>query len=360
MDRLRVLLLTGFVFGLLPIALQSGETTKVLRKSIGAAEPFCVENLAGKMTVKPGTGSSVEAVVTVHAESEELAASVSLEQVTDKHGTPTLRVRYPLDDHGTIRYPRAGSGGTTILNLFGGSNSSIEYDGHKVKVSTESGVLLYADVDVMVPRRSVEGTFRNHVGFLTGDGLDGTLLFDTASADVTISRMQGTISVDCGSGDVKADNIGGRFSGDTGSGDITLTEFKGDEIAVDTGSGDVVVRASTAGVVEADTGSGDIHVEDADIEELEADTGSGDVELRCTGSRLRSVEADTGSGDVILRMGPNAGFDATADQGSGDIVCRYDDARPIIEDREVVGYHRGDGRIRIDVDTGSGDLVLEP
>jgi hypothetical protein len=26
----------------------------------------------------------------------------------------------------------------------------------------------------------------------------------------------------------------------------------------------------------------------------------------------------------------------------------------------VVGYRRGDGRIAIDVDTGSGDLVIEP
>lgn len=28
--------------------------------------------------------------------------------------------------------------------------------------------------------------------------------------------------------------------------------------------------------------------------------------------------------------------------------------------REVVGYRRGDGRTRIDVDAGSGDLVIEP
>jgi hypothetical protein len=49
-----------------------------------------------------------------------------------------------------------------------------------------------------------------------------------------------------------------------------------------------------------------------------------------------------------------------ADQGSGTIRNRYDDARPIIRDREVVGYRRGDEKIRIFFDTGSGSLILEP
>ena len=38
----------------------------------------------------------------------------------------------------------------------------------------------------------------------------------------------------------------------------------------------------------------------------------------------------------------------TADTGSGAVALH------------VVGYRRGDGHIRIDVDTGSGSLVLEP
>ena len=49
-----------------------------------------------------------------------------------------------------------------------------------------------------------------------------------------------------------------------------------------------------------------------------------------------------------------------ADQGSGDLVCRYDDARAIVEGRTVVGYTRGDGRIRITADTGSGDVIVAP
>jgi DUF4097 and DUF4098 domain-containing protein YvlB len=82
--------------------------------------------------------------------------------------------------------------------------------------------------------------------------------------------------------------------------------------------------------------------------------------LAATGNRLARVRVDTGSGDVRLRLPAGASFRAEADQGSGDLVCGFDDAQPIVERRTVVGYRRGDGRIAIDVDTGSGDLVIEP
>jgi len=63
---------------------------------------------------------------------------------------------------------------------------------------------------------------------------------------------------------------------------------------------------------------------------------------------------------VRLRLPANAGFEAWADTGSGDVVSRFSDAEPIVRDREVVGYRRGDRRIRIDVDTGSGSVTFEP
>ena len=97
-----------------------------------------------------------------------------------------------------------------------------------------------------------------------------------------------------------------------------------------------------------------------DIEQFDADTGSGDVELAAVGARLTSIRADTGSGSVTLRLPGNASFEALADQGSGDIRMAFSDAEPIRHKSEIVGYRRGDGRIRITVETGSGDLRIEP
>ena len=72
------------------------------------------------------------------------------------------------------------------------------------------------------------------------------------------------------------------------------------------------------------------------------------------------MKADTGSGNVTLRLGPDASFEAFASQGSGEIRNRYADAEAIVKMKELVGYRRGDGRIRIEVDTGSGNLTLDP
>jgi hypothetical protein len=110
----------------------------------------------------------------------------------------------------------------------------------------------------------------------------------------------------------------------------------------------------------ADTGSGEVRVSDAAVEQLRADTGSRDDLVSTSGATLRRLEADTGSGDMRPRMGPEASFEVRADVGSGRIESRYDDAEPIVHRSGLVGYRRGDGRTRIDVDTRSGRLVLEP
>ena len=122
----------------------------------------------------------------------------------------------------------------------------------------------------------------------------------------------------------------------------------------------MTIRKVTALHMDVHTGSGDARVTEGDIEEFLAGTGSGSVRLENHGTRLMRVKADTGSGDVVLRLAPDASFEALADQGSGDLLVRYKDAEPIVRHKEVIGYRRGDARTKIDVDTGSGDLTIEP
>jgi hypothetical protein len=350
---------------LAPGAVRAAEETRTLKASIDpAGGAFMIENLAGTMRVVPGEGRDVVAVATVRAESASLADAFRFERVTDeKTGLPTLRVRYPLDRHSTVRFPRAGGGEDHwFVRILGGAGGShVKYDGHRVRVGTAGGVLMYADVEVRVPARgTTRATFRNRFGTLEGQGVGGDLTFDTDAGDVRLDKVRGDITADTGSGTVRATGVEGSFTCDTGSGDCLIADFTGEKISCDVGSGDVTVRNASARRVHADTGSGDVHLIDADVEELEADTGSGNVRLEARGARLARVLADTGSGDVSLRLGPQASFEALADQGSGDLVVRFQDATPIVRGREVVGYKRGDGRVRITVDTGSGDLVIEP
>lgn len=323
------------------------EVTKTVTLTQDATRPFAVENLAGTMKVVPGPGPQAEVTATLHAESPALLEAMRFEPATDLKGRPSLRVRYPEDER-RFRYPR------------GDSNTETKYDGRRVKVSRDSGVLAYADLEVRLPKDVAEAWLRNGVGALSASGVSGNLKFDTGSGDIVVSDVAGDVLADTGSGDVKASSIRGRFKCDTGSGNCEVTGFRGEVLDLDTGSGNLEASDIEARRLSADTGSGDVRVSQARVEEVTADTGSGSLDLELTGGGLSRVKADTGSGDVRLRLPSDASFEVRADMGSGELESGFADAQPILNRREVVGYRRGDGRIKIDVDTGSGDVTVEP
>lgn len=343
----------------------SADVTRSLKAELSAdpSRPFRVENLAGHMVVRQGTGSRVVVTATVHGSDQKTAALLRLEEVRDsKTGLPTLRMQYPLGEHTTYRYSGDGgnreSSGGFFESLFSGK-STVTYDGTRVTVSAGRGLLLYADLVVEIPR-GASGTFRNVVGKIEGSGVDGTLRFDSGSGDISLRDFKGEVAADTGSGDVNAASGRGSFMCDTGSGDCTLKDFAGERIDLDTGSGDIEVTGSSARFVKADTGSGSVRLEVDDSEEISADTGSGDVSVEVKGTNLSRIKADTGSGDVSLRLPRSAGFQLMADVGSGDVTSDFDDATAIMERRRVKGYKRGDLKVRIDVDTGSGDVSVGP
>ena len=341
----------------------AADITRTLKGEIspGSGASWAVENLAGRMHITAGSGSAVTATVTVHAESEELANLMKVEQVSGEHGRMTLRVVYPLDRHTTYRYSDHGKNGSgSFWGMFDSGSSNVEYAGRRVKVSGKDGVGLYADIEVQVPARLGSGLLRNYVGRMDASGLEGKLKFDTASGDMDLKDLKGEIGADTGSGDVHIADVKGSLDCDTGSGDVTIDGFEGDLLKGDVGSGDISVRSGAITKVDLDTGSGDVSLKATDVQELLADTGSGDVTLDIGGGSLRRANLSTGSGDVTLRLGPDASFEARVDQGSGDLDNRFADATPIVQGREVIGYKRGDGRAKVDVNTGSGDFTIEP
>jgi hypothetical protein len=342
----------------------AADVTRSLNAVLSAdpSRPFRVENLAGHMVVRQGMGPKVVVTATVHGEDQKTAALLRLEEVRDsKTGNPTLRVQYPLNQYTSYRYTGEKSDGSSegfFAALFSG-RSTVTYDDTRVTVSASHGLALYADLVVEIPRAS-SGTFRNVVGRLEGSSIDGTLRFDSGSGDITLRDFKGEVVADTGSGDVNASSGHGSFKCNTGSGDCTLKRFNGERLDLDTGSGDIQVTDSTARFVKADTGSGSVEVEVRDSEEISANTGSGDVSVVAAGANLARIKADTGSGDVHLKLPPSLGFEMKADTGSGDVSSTFDDATPIVVRRKVQGYRRGDLKVRIDVDTGSGDVSVGP
>src|SRR5712691_9248057 len=272
---------TAFVVCAIAAALPAGvspaaaaDLTRQIRVELppDAVSRFVGESLAGTMRVAAGRGKGVVAVATVHAETREILDAVRFERVDsdqprEEAGWPTLRVRYPVEQHGDLV--------TIFGKILDGFQTGAKYDGRKVTVSSREGVLVYADVDVEVPAGEVEATFRNLVGRLQGRGVSGRIRFDTSSGDVDLETVRGTIVADTGSGDVRASGAQGSLRCDTGSGNVSVESFRGETLDCDTGSGNVTVRSAQAAKFKGDTGSGNVRVHDADLGEFIADTGSG-------------------------------------------------------------------------------------
>lgn len=117
--------------------------------------------------------------------------------------------------------------------------------------------------------------------------------------------------------------------------------------------GDSVAVYNLVGELRVEPGSGS----DVSVQVLSFETGSGNVDVALTAT-FRSLAIETGSGDVTLRVPPTIGAEVELDAGSGDIDLGglTIQVRRIQEDR-VTGTI-GDGRGRLSIETGSGNVRL--
>src|SRR5262245_58550407 len=336
----------------------ASEATRTLRAELSGPDlqNFGVDNLAGTMRIHPSAeDGKVVVVATIHAQSDELANAMRLERVAGA-GSALLRVRYPSDIH-TIRYRepnREGEG----LDFF--SHTTLDYDGRRYRVAPGHGKRLWADLDIEVPARVGSAHFRNLVGLIQAEGVEGRLGFEVASADLELKRLGGELSLEGSSGDTRAEDIHGKWQSEFSSGDLELTRFRGEEFRFKTSSGDVRGSEIQADRVAADTSSGDVSLRRADVVDFDAESSSGDVRLDVDGTRLQEVRAHTSSGDVTLRLPRDASFEADAEQSSGDMSVGFSDGSSTLKHDKLVAYRRGGGATRIRVETSSGDLSISP
>lgn len=210
----------------------------------------------------------------------------------------TLRVIYPDAD---IVYPTLGRNNNTELHVRDDGTFD-QQDGRdrRVRISGSGrGTDVHADVAIGVPAgRSVAV----HVGAgkVNATNVNGSLAIDASSADVQVSGGQGSLSVDVGSGTVDVTGAPGNISIDTGSGDVSLDLAEAPlELSIDTGSGDITMRlpASTGARLSLETSGGQIETDFA-----VSLTRTGSDELNGTiGDGRGRIAVETGSGDVHLK-----------------------------------------------------------
>lgn len=324
-----------------------------------AGSTVAMYNLAGEVTLSPGTGSDV--VVTVRRQGAD-ASRLRVESGPldvgrgDRGEIETLRVIYPAD---RIRYD--GMRGRTTLRVrddgtfWGGDGRGRR--GAEVEISNRGdGLEASADLEVAVPRgRQVVVLLA--AGAITARNVDGNLHLDTGSGSIMTGGTRGELSLDTGSGDVTVDGAEGEVNVDTGSGNVEVRDVNGPDLLVDTGSGNVRVEGIEAADIEIDTGSGDVVLLGARTGVVGVDTGSGDVTVE-TVAGSASIHVDTGSGDVTVSVPSDYAGDVRLETSSGRMATDLPITLLRRSDDEIAGRIGEGGDARIEIDTGSGDIRI--
>ena len=314
-----------------------------------AGDRVAIYNLAGEVTVEPGSGSDV-VVEVVRGGEDQARLRVDRSEV---RGSSALIVRFPDD---RIVYRRGRWGGTTHMRVridgtFGDGGSR---SGETVRIrSSGSGLEAHADLVVRVPAGRNVSVYLG-VGSAEVRNVSGSLLVDAASASVTAEGVRGSLNIDTGSGSVRVRNTAADIVIDTGSGSVTVEGVRGRSLRVDTGSGSVTGSNLEAERVEIDTGSGRIDVAGVNAQQAVLDTGSGSVRLALR-SRPQHVRIDTGSGGVHLAIAEGVDARLEIDTGSGGIDVDV----PVRVTRSSRGRFSGvlgNGGGMIEIDTGSGGV----
>jgi hypothetical protein len=376
---LPVLLLTLLVTGCGAPAAVGAEVTRTLesRAALAPGALLKLENLAGRIEVRPAAGGEVLLRATVHAESAALADRLRFD-LEETDGKLEIDLGYPVNEHREYVYPEAN------LPRVLGFRTTVrsEYRGTKVTVHGRpngKAVLLFADLEIELPEgaradlRTLAGTIRAERvagelrldtgrGDITARAGEGGLEIDTGSGAVEVTSHRGKVAVDTGSGSVRLEGVEGDVEIDTGSGGVKLVKVRGGKIAADTGSGGIELT-EVEGALRLDTGSGSIRGTGLLArDEVAADTGSGGIHLEGDFSAVRRLEVGTGSGGVTLGFtGTPPALRYEIRTGSGGIDVDLPGLRTEYSKRgtfsgTVADGTAGDARI----ETGSGSVTVQP
>jgi hypothetical protein len=336
----------------LSFAAMAGTAAAQQPKSYTLSGPSAaVYNLAGRLTIEPGSGSATTVEVTpVGADAGKLTIETG-----PQRNRQALRVIYPDD---RIIYPALGRGSSTDVRVNDdGTFDTDWHSGHSVEIrGSGSGLEAHADLKI---RMAAGSRLDVHLaaGDVTVTNANGNLQVSTGSGDVTASGVKGSFEVETGSGNVTAEGISGDLTAETGSGDVRLAQQAGDRVKIETGSGNITSTGVEATRLELETGSGDIQLDRASTQGGSLDTGSGDITATFAPG-LTSLKVETGSGDVRLTLPSDYSGLLDVETGNQDDIVVDFPFQLVRKDESSVRGKIGNGTGSISIETGSGGVRL--
>jgi lia operon protein LiaG len=341
----------GLLFLLGPAGLPAQQTESFTLEG----DEVAIYNLAGQVRVEPGQSGVVIQLTRGGSEAGQLRVAQG-----ELDGRETLRVVYPAD---RIVYSPTGANSSTQLRVhedgtFGDDEHGWRHQerGRRVSITgSGSGLQAHADLRIQVPRGQRVYVYLA-VGAVSVTNVDGELHVDAHSAGVSANGIRGNMNLDVGSGSVRVNGAEGDLTVDTGSGPVEVTRFQGNRLLIDTGSGEVTGSELRAKQLSIDTGSGDIRVTGVSASSLALETGSGSVTADIRAD-FESLDVETGSGDVAIKAPPSLSAELQIETSNGDIESDFPMQLTERSPDHVTG-RIGDGKGRIGIETGSGEIRL--
>jgi len=320
-----------------------------------AGDEVAIYNLAGQVRVEPSQSGVAIQLTRGGSDAGQLRIAQG-----ELDGRQTLRVIYPADQ---IVYSPSGRNSSTQLRVhedgtFGDDEHSWNHHerGRRVSITGSGGGLeAHADLRVQVPRGQRVCVYLA-VGAVTVTNVDGELHVDAHSASVNATGVRGDMNLDVGSGSVGVTGAEGDLHVDTGSGPVEVARFQGRRLLIDTGSGEVTGSELQALELSIDTGSGDIKLTGVAASSLALETGSGSVTADIR-TDFQSLNVETGSGDVAIKAPPTLSAEIQIETSNGDIESDFPMQVTERAPDHVTG-RIGDGRGKIAIETGSGEIRL--
>lgn len=341
-------------FALLSIALAFSSTAAQTERRTLSGDRVSIYNLAGRLRLQPGSGSTVVAEVT---RSGRDANQLRL-QAGDIRGVATLRVVYPAD---RIVYPELGFRSNTEIHV----NPDGTFDDHggwswreadRVQIrGSGSGLEAHADMVVSVPRGQRLSVHWG-AGEATVSNVDGDLSISVSAARITTEHTKGALNLDAGSGSVSVVDAVGEVNVDAGSGSVSVDGIRGNDLTMDSGSGSMTVNNVDVKTLKADAGSGGMRLGRVKASVVKVDVGSGGVDVDMV-SAVEELVIDGGSGGVTVRLPATQGADVDIETGSGGIESDFA-VQTTRFGRNHLRGQIGNGRGRIRIESGSGRVRL--
>lgn len=250
---------------------------------------------------------------------------------TDETSVELLPLRGDSAAREAIENARVEQRGDEIVVLMPKAKGSL----FRAKVEIEANIRVPSNSNAKIETASADIETHGVLGDVRASSGSGDVSIEhsadldvrTGSGDIQATTVNGSCNVKCGSADVKIGSIAGDADIVAGSGDVVIDSV-GAKLNCKSGSGDLIV-ASAGHTVDALAGSGDLLVRRIEQGKVKMKTGSGDVLIGVASGTSAYLDIMTVTGDVTSDLdaseGPTDGdrtVDINVQSGSGDVVLQ--------------------------------------